>query len=135
MNNIEGFKEHVCNALTIEMSPVALLRLGPIIEHMHRHGNLKKVLGKRAHATQLQQGKQSAGNIITEQTNKKAQMKYVKHLSYINIPEVATMEKRVELRRLDDKDRSHASPVFVWSSSSWKDQQKERNCFIPCFQL
>ena len=61
MNNIEGFKEHGCNALTIEMSPVALLRLGPIIEHMHTHGNLKKVLGKRAHATQLQQGKQSAG--------------------------------------------------------------------------
>ena len=110
MNNIDGFKEHGCKVLMIEISPAARLRLGPIIEHMHKCGSLKKGLGKRAHATQVQQGKQLAGNSITKQTNKRAQIKYVNHLSYVNIPEVATMEKRVELRRLDGKD---SSPRFT----------------------
>ena len=59
LNNITGFKDHGCKVPTLEMSPEAWMRIHPILSRMYVTGTLKKLLGKRADASQIESGKQA----------------------------------------------------------------------------
>ena len=99
LNNTTGFNDHGSKVLTLEMLPEAWMRIHPILSHMHVMVTLKKLLGKRAYASQIESGKQIVGSIIKEQGNKRAQMEYCNQLNYVSIPEIVTLEKRVEMHR------------------------------------
>ena len=86
------------------------MRLVPVIDHMDRTGRLKKVFGRKAQVTRIKPGNKGGGKILT-QKNLRAQMHYLNELTYFAIPDVALIEKVVEVRTSDG-----SPPPFKFTS-------------------
>jgi len=110
LNNIAGFKDHGCRVVTIEMAPTSCIRLKPVLNYAHDKGILQKLLGRRAYKCDATVGNLSVATIIKQQRNKRAHIQYCEKLTYVQLSDIVTTEKLVEVTMLDG---SVAKPKFT----------------------
>ncbi len=97
-SNLKMYDDKVgCRLLTVHASPKDWRILAPLYQHLETSGGIKRLF-RRGVVHEVLNGKAEISEIIAIQKSKTAHLKYGFRLMFESHPEIAVLDKRVEIR-------------------------------------
>ena len=107
LNKLIPFQENGCMVCTVEASERSWAHLGPLWEHYHRTGLVRRSLGRSALVIVMYNGRPTDNDRLTMQRLRRVNVVHAHKTTVMILPHIQTVHKQVEVEMADGSKPPH----------------------------